>query len=454
MKNKIVVDRKNLKNYKFKITVLSPTHIGTGEVYEPTNYIIDNKKLYAFDEVLFYKSLNELDRNKLYGKLGNYMEIIDFYKSQKEKAKEISSFTCSVSSRVEKKYNTQYNKDGSKNKNQLEIQTTFKNPNTHRAIIPGSSIKGMLETALKMYPKKISDNDKDKRQNIIISDALLLDGEVEIGYSDRRHRNPQKSSKDGINHMIEVIKPDSNFIFSIDSNLDFKELKQSMSNYHKKRDNSRYIETDNSFVARIGKNIGMDYVVDVEDVSKLKNKDQKPLATHFLYSSDTLSNEQFGWVKIEKISEVDYDKYIQDILDSEKKYYRTIELKQQTVKKKIETIKNETLKTKRDKEQEKLNEEKEELEKQRREKERLESLTPFEFKLDELVKKEPNMPKITVLLKAIKNNEFKDTKEALDYLITLMKKENLWVEVSRKKNPKKDKNYKRTLEVQDMLSNI
>lgn len=340
MDKKIVVDREKLNHYKLKLTTLSPVHIGTGEVYQPTNFVIDDKKLYQFDEVLFYKSLNSADRKEFDRKLQNYMQIIDFYKSKKTEAKKISDFTCSASGRVQKQYDKQTNKDGSKNQNQLEIQTTFKNPNTHRAVIPGSSLKGMLETALKIYVKPPRPSN-EKRQNLIVSDILLLDGDVEIGYADRRHRNPHKESKGGITQIIEVIRPNSSFILSIDSDISFEDLQSAMKNYHTKRGNSRYEETKTSFVARIGKNVGMDYVVEVDDVSSLKNKDRKPLATHFVYSSDSLKDEQFGWIKIELISEDEYQESLRNIENQEKAYHRSVKERQKEVKEQIKKARDE-----------------------------------------------------------------------------------------------------------------
>jgi len=339
--NKIVVDKNKLNNYKLKLTALSPLHIGTGEVYEPTNFIIDDMKLYKFDEVLFYKSLSDVDKKALNTKMNDYMQIIDFYKSKKIEAKQISNFECVVSKKVNNTYNRQRNKDGSKNKNQLEIQTTFKNPNTNRAIIPGSSIKGMLDTILKIYPKRGDDN--TQRQNLILSDAILLNGDVEIGYANRRHRNPAKSSKDGIYQIIEVVKPKSEFILTIDSRQTFDEIKKSMFDYHKKRVYSRYKETANSFVAKIGKNVAMDYMVEVENINTLKNKDSKPLATHFLYDSDSLSNEEFGWVKIELIKDEEYRKSLEDISNQEKAYYKSIDEKQKDIKDNIQKAKDEAI---------------------------------------------------------------------------------------------------------------
>ena len=31
-----------MKTYRLKLTALTPIHIGTGEVYEPTNFVIDD----------------------------------------------------------------------------------------------------------------------------------------------------------------------------------------------------------------------------------------------------------------------------------------------------------------------------------------------------------------------------------------------------------------------------
>lgn len=449
MNTEIVVNKNKLNKYKLKITTLSPVHIGTGEVYEPTNYVIDDDKLYGFDEVLFYKSLSNEDKKLFTSKLNDYMQIIDFYKSKKDEAKKIAYFECNISKRVKKRYDSQYNKDGSKNKNQLEIQTTFKNPNTYRAIIPGSSIKGMLDTVLKIYPKKIKDN--DVRQNLILSDALLFNGDVEIGFADRRHRNPQKQSKDGIYQIVEVIKPESTFIFSIDTSFDFNTIQKSTREYQNKRENSRYEETKESFITRIGKNVGKDYVVEVDEMSEVVNKDGRPLATHFLYNSETLSDEQFGWVKIELISNTEYDKSIKEIEIQEENYSNNIKQKQKEIKDKIKKIKDEVKALALKKEHEKEEEARRKREENQKEQERLLSLSPLELKIDELIKKEPTTPKVTLVLKAINGDYFNDKKEALDYLVTLMKNENIWKETTAKKNSNKDKDYQRTLKVKAML---
>ena len=451
MHKDIVVDKNNLNNYKLKITTLSPVHIGTGEVYEPTNFVIDEKKLYKFDEVLFYKSLGQTDKKLFYDKLSNYMQIIDFYKSKKQEAKKIAELGITTSSKVQNQYNKQTNQDGSKNKNQFEIQTTFKNPNTHRAIIPGSSIKGMLETAMKIYvkPPKASN---EIRQNIIISDALLLNGGLEIGYANRRHRHPDKKSKDGIYQIIEVIQPNSEFILTIDSKQSFEDIQKAMKEYHHKRYNSRYEETKSSFIAKIGKNVAMDYVVEVDDVSRLRNKDNKPLATHFLYSSDSLQDEQFGWIKMEIITDDEYRDGISKIEKQEIEYYDNIEQKQKSIKEQIKQEKEQSLKLAKEKEQKAKEETELKAKKEADEKARVESLSPLEKIIDEQIKKTPSVPKHTVIFNAVIQGIYDEFKcDALAIVKKEMQDSGKWKPETKAKKPENDKDYQKTLKVLEMI---
>lgn len=57
------------KNYKIKLKPISPIHIGTGEAYEPMNYVIDRGAddkyyMYVFDEFEFFKKLDEKSKDE------------------------------------------------------------------------------------------------------------------------------------------------------------------------------------------------------------------------------------------------------------------------------------------------------------------------------------------------------------------------------------------------------
>ena len=82
------------------------------------------------------------------------------------------------------------------------------------------------------------------------------------------------------------------------------------------------------------------------------------------------------------------------------------------------------------------------------------SLTPVDKKLLNFYN-DNNMPKSTLLLKAIKEGIFDDIKyDALVELKDIMQNENVWKEISSSKKPEKDKNYQRTLEVLTLLKTL
>lgn len=429
---------------KYKITTLSPVHIGTGEDYEPTNFVVDSGKFYNFDEVLFYKSLNSLEQDSFNQKLHNWLMIIDFYKSKAKEATKIARFDCKVTKAVEERYKKLKNEDGTKNSNQFQIAQTFKNPNTFRAIISGSSLKGMFDTVLKIYPPKASN---ELRQKLIISDALMVDGELEIGYSYRKHKNPSKSNESKIPQMVEIIKPNSTFICQIKSEYSFDKFQSMMKSYHDDRKDSIYKETDNSFIARIGKYCGKEYMVD--DGKNVKNSYEKPIATHTVYEKN---DEPFGWIKIELIEDSEYRNLFEKIRYQENAYLHTLEEKQKEI---IDRLNEAKLKAEQEriaKEQKKLQEQKKAEEKVKLEQERLSLLSPLELKLDELYAQNKSMPKTTLILQNIKNgklDEFRD--EALKLLEKLMKENKEWKEKPTGKKPEKDKEYQKTLEVKKLM---
>jgi len=314
----------------------------------------------------------------------------------------------------------------------------------------------MFDTALQIYSPKIKEN--DERQNLIVSDALLLCGGVEIGRADRKHKNPDKTSKDGIYQRIEVVQPNSTFIMSINSKFSFEDFKKALARYHSERKDSRFADTEKSFVARIGKNEGKAYMV--HDGKNVLNNDKKPVATHFLYSSNTVSDEQFGWIKIELINDEEYLESLDNIALQEKNHHNNVKHKQKELIEKIEKSKEaavkalnqkEEAKIKAQREEAKIKAQREEQEKIIAEAERLSQMSPLERKIAELESITP-MPKTTLLLKNIQNavlEEFKD--EALALLKKLMIENKEWKEQLTGKNPAKDKNYQRTLEVKKLF---
>ena len=83
-----------LNRHTLHLTPLSPIHLGTGEDYEPTNYIIDadEKALYAFEP-----ALAELDTSQR-GKLLNAAQSGDIQQIQKYFANNPAPFRAAAHS--------------------------------------------------------------------------------------------------------------------------------------------------------------------------------------------------------------------------------------------------------------------------------------------------------------------------------------------------------------------
>jgi CRISPR-associated protein Csm5 len=143
-----------LVRHKIALTPLSPIHIGCGEDFEPTNYVIDaeQKLLYGFDPSRaalpehLAKELTNL------GEKGNLLGIQKFFRDKRDYFKPLSHVLMSVASGVAHDYGNKIgriaNLEASGNKvfNQFTIERHVHSRNT--LYIPGSGLKGALRTAL------------------------------------------------------------------------------------------------------------------------------------------------------------------------------------------------------------------------------------------------------------------------------------------------------------------
>ena len=213
---------------KIKATVISPVHIGTNELYEPTNFIIDGEYLYYFKEEDFYKKLPKNDKVEFL-KLSenNVVELWKFIVQRKNIAKEIYKYKVKISSGLKEHYEkalgkpTQISRSNQKTFNQFMIQKAVRTPTKKRLYIPGSSIKGTINTALEEMYKWYEDSKYHKE--ILISDARGVKIFEMIGYSLNKERFEEEMI--GPKTLIEVIMstPSERSEFILD--IDFKRYK-------------------------------------------------------------------------------------------------------------------------------------------------------------------------------------------------------------------------------------
>jgi CRISPR-associated protein Csm5 len=142
------------------LTPLSPIHLGTGEEYEPTNYIIDDQILYEFDSlealrVLSPQSREEIEKITLAKASQDTLKRIqNFFYQNKDRIKSIAHRHVKVNDSLQQFYQSrigkvaQHERGGHDVLAKLGINRAAYAKVKQENYIPGSGIKGAIRTAL------------------------------------------------------------------------------------------------------------------------------------------------------------------------------------------------------------------------------------------------------------------------------------------------------------------
>ncbi len=323
-----------MANIRLKLTALSPIHIGSGEVYEPTNFIMDEGVLYSFRDEDFYSALPDIKKEAFMrileeNKSDSFVRIHSFVKENKNTVKEIAIGMVAVTEGIQKEYSDKVGKISqieAKNKkvfNKFEIQRIQRKQVKTQAdiyaqtgYIVGSALKGSISTAYQeLVYKKEGKNAVEKKfqakgreisNNIFkefkVSDSIVKRVNTKIGFALNKERfdydfhNPNANIK--LSTYIEVIEPKSEFMVYINyGELDIKEILQSCTNHYmpifrslflsqvngKKEYINKYLSPNfyesyrhfelkpNQYLLRVGKHSGARSVT-IEGLRKIKSK--------------------------------------------------------------------------------------------------------------------------------------------------------------------------------------
>ena len=297
-----------LTTHKIKITTLSPIHIGNGEMLEPISFIIKDDYLYLIDdEFLFSKFITdgEIKNYKLFDDIAS---IVEFLKGKRDYIIQNQLYISKipVASDIVKLYEKEYGKSNNNDNsfNQILIQQHIStiNPYNNRfePYIPGSSIKGALQTVLNLS--------ESESRALKISDSIGLDVKNRIAWSVRKAKktdNDRKSKKSDIPQKLEVIEKNSIFETEISKKdkLTFEEIKDRLHSFYKKADSKLYmrysfeIKQDNQFLLRVGRYVGREFMSNNNLLEKPKTK-----SIFKNKEKDNKSEEPFGWLLCEIIS--------------------------------------------------------------------------------------------------------------------------------------------------------
>ena len=173
-----------LKTYHLAITPLSPIHIGCGEDFEPTNYVIDadKERLYGFDPgstVLPEELAQKLTK---LAESANLLGIQRFFRDNRDRFIPYAHVLMPVAAGVASDYQGKVGKvvnvegDGRQVFNQFAIERHVHSRNT--PYIPGSGLKGALRTALMdRLNGKRAVTDRDEKRNSGKLAGRLLGGD-------------------------------------------------------------------------------------------------------------------------------------------------------------------------------------------------------------------------------------------------------------------------------------
>lgn len=134
-----------MKTFKLQCEILSPLHIGTGKEIEPLDYIIAGERLYRLSFERFVTDMAEAERKAFEGILdkGHLLEIRKYVEERFNKESD-TLYSVEVSPQIKNLYSA---KKGDI-QNQLLIHPFIRTEGDCVPIVPGSSIKGAVRTAV------------------------------------------------------------------------------------------------------------------------------------------------------------------------------------------------------------------------------------------------------------------------------------------------------------------
>ncbi len=133
-----------MKRYRVELEVVTAVHVGTGEEYNPTEYLIREGHLLRFSVERVLRRLNKVER-ETFLQLSDGNSLTDVLKFLHAHVQEDDvRYRLPVSSRITE----QYRKNLGNPRNQLLIGEMYREMTTQRPVIPGSTLKGAIRTAL------------------------------------------------------------------------------------------------------------------------------------------------------------------------------------------------------------------------------------------------------------------------------------------------------------------
>lgn len=132
-----------MKHQYYRLEALTPVHIGTGESLDPFSYVIKDGELHYIDLTGWVES--HPDPEGLARKLSGEVHAVRAHIAE---TIDLGTFSLSKARVLSLEVQDEYRRKLKDPRNQLKIAPALKNAASYSLVIPGSSIKGAIRTAV------------------------------------------------------------------------------------------------------------------------------------------------------------------------------------------------------------------------------------------------------------------------------------------------------------------
>ncbi|MCO5104826.1 MAG: RAMP superfamily CRISPR-associated protein [Burkholderiaceae bacterium] len=214
-----------LSIHRLHLTPLAPLHIGCGEDFEPTNYVIEDGLLYGFDPSR--AALNDVQRGKLMdvARRGSLPGIQRFFRDNADAFKPHAHVVMPVCSGVARMYEQRIGKaanveaSGNQVFNKLEIERHVYTGALQQPFIPGTSFKGALRTAwlddlnAGRKPHDVEFKRNGEARSSAAMEKRLLWGDDQRGQLGDFHTSPLRLLK--VADLMPIREPEREVLFAV-----------------------------------------------------------------------------------------------------------------------------------------------------------------------------------------------------------------------------------------------
>lgn len=225
-----------MKSWKIRLHVITPVHIGCGEVYEPTGFYVDTvrKKLVSFDPLDFVTYLSPEERTRFLTlcEKGTVESIVEIYRFMASVQNRPAGYEVEVSDGFLENYRKVLGlmrDQVDKELNNFQISRTSFLPHDNLPYIPGSALKGSLRTGWLNHLNERAQRRVNRKEAKTFETELMggsfktdpfrmlkvpdlvpsTSPATRICYAVNKKKTPSKHEARGPQQILEVIIPES-----------------------------------------------------------------------------------------------------------------------------------------------------------------------------------------------------------------------------------------------------